>query len=213
MCGRCAADPAPAPGAPVGLTPICPPQAPLTKKIIVMEPAFPQDGGSGNAKHYGQMNICMVSLVIIDYRRCAPCNRQSAAAVINKELTIGSTKLTLLNRSISVICKMYLNGSWTSRSAGFFEGRQIWEVCFGDILILHMFGISTHVYVYIYMYIYKHIYIYVMLEFNMLAFVLCCNWLGPRLFFVKCTLLGTGPLGQLDFLKAVRFGSCVLGTF
>ena len=161
MCGRCAADPAPAPGAPVGLTPICPPQAPLTKKIIVMEPAFPQDGGSGNAKHYGQMNICMVSLVIIDYRRCAPCNRQSAAAVINKELTIGSTKLTLLNRSISVICKMYLNGSWTSRSAGFFEGRQIWEVCFGDILILHMFGISTHVYVYIYICISINIYIYI----------------------------------------------------
>jgi hypothetical protein len=100
MFGRCAADPAPAP---VGLTPICPPQAQLTKRIIVMETAFPHDGGSGTVKHYGQMNICQVSHVIIHYRRCAPCNRQSAAAVINNELTIGSTKLTLLNRSISVI--------------------------------------------------------------------------------------------------------------
>ena len=39
-----------------------------------------------------------------------------------------------------------------------------------------------------------------MLEFNMLALVLCCNWLvahGPPAVFVvvKCTLMDPGPLG------------------
>ena len=51
-------------------------------------------------------------------------------------------------------CKMYLNWVlYLYRSAGIFEGRHIWEVRFGNILILHMFGISTHVYVYIYVYL------------------------------------------------------------
>ena len=56
-----------------------------------------------------------------------------------------------------------------------------------------------------------------MLVFNMLAFVLCCNWLvarGPPFFFVKCTLIGSCTyIGQLGFLKAVIFGRCVLETF
>ena len=55
--------------------------------------------------------------------------------------------------AFSFFCKMYLKGSWTSRSAGFFEGRQIWEVHLWGIFILYMFGISTHVYVYIYVYL------------------------------------------------------------
>ena len=36
-------------------------------------------------------------------------------------------------------------------------GRQIWEVLFGNIFILYMFGISTHVYVYIYIYMYIYL--------------------------------------------------------
>ena len=83
-------------------------------------------------------------------------------------------------------CEMYLNGSWTYRSAGIFEGRHIWEVHFWDIFILYMFRISTHVYIYICISI--NIYIYIMLECNMLAFVLCCNWLvahgPPAVFFL-----------------------------
>ena len=56
-----------------------------------------------------------------------------------------------------------------------------------------------------------------MLEFNMLALVLCCNWLvahGPPAVFVvvKCTLMDPGPLGWLEILKAVRFGRCIYGA-
>ena len=37
-------------------------------------------------------------------------------------------------------------------------------------------------------------------------------WATCLLFYVKCTLMDPGPLGQLEFLKAIRFGRCILGT-
>ena len=38
-------------------------------------------------------------------------------------------------------------------------------------------------------------------------------WATGSFCFVKCTLMDPGPLGQLDFLKAVRFGRCIYGAF
>jgi hypothetical protein len=112
------------------------------------------------------------------------------------------------------VCPNALNGSWTSRSAGIFEGRQIWEVHFWDIFNLYMF---MYVYKYIYIYIYLYIYMYTQTPKVQVVwkkiYICVCLWADLHKYLHKC-LARHGAVcmvhAALYFVLVLRqYGACI----